>query len=375
MAEMDMGLSPNNNKKHKKKKKQSLGKSLKTTLIPCKGDDGAEIARKLIFLGSLCLMIAALVVIAVRLISLLAPEEAPAGTNTVVNGNGETVIEGGSQVVVNAQAPTQEQIEKLPEGSINEEYAAYYDANPDFVGWININGTNVDYPVVQGDDNEFYLHHNFNGEDEFAGTIFTDFEGRFGPSEMPNNTILYGHNMLYKYKFAALNNYNNNIEFLKETPVIDFNTLYQDNRYKIFSVFIINTNDEHGEVFDYTKYVYFKSSDEFYDYIKEVMDRSKYTTGVDVEYGDELLTLSTCDGTTGFEDMRLVIVARKVRENESPDVDTSKIQRKDSIKYFQAYTDVYGDKWKGRTWDLSLVKGMKEYLEKNGLMDDPANYQ
>lgn len=374
MAEMDMGLSPNNNnKKRKKKKKQSLGKSIVTGLFPCKGDSGSEVARKMIFLGSLCLMIAALVIIAVHFITLLKPEEAPIGTSTV-DQNGSQVIEDGQMVVVNPNAPTKEQIEKLPEGSINEEYAAYYEANNDFVGWITINGTNVDYPVVQGEDNEFYLHHNFNGEDEFAGTIFTDYEGEFGPGVMPNNTILYGHNMLYKYKFAALNNYNNNIQFLKETPVIDFNTLYQDNKYKIFSVFIINTNEEHGEVFDYTKYVYFKNSDEFYSYILEVMDRSKYNTGVDVEYGDELLTLSTCDGSTGFEDMRLVIVARKVRENESPDVDVSKITKKDSIKYFKAYTDIYGNKWTGRTWDISLVKGMKEYLEENGLMDDPANY-
>ena len=341
MAEMDMGLSPNNNnKKKRKKKKQSLGESLRTGLLPCKGDSSSEVARKLIFLGSLCLMIAALVIIAVHFISLLKPE-APIGTS-VVDSNGEQVVQDEQQVIVNLQAPTKEQIENLPEGSVNEEYAAYYEANKDFVGWITINGTNVDYPVVQGEDNLFYLHHNFNGEEEFAGTIFTDYEGKFGPNQMPNNTILYGHNMLYKYK--------------------------------IFSVFITNTDEEHGDVFDYTKYVYFKNSDEFYEYIKEVMDRSKYNTGVDVEYGDELLTLSTCDGSTGFENMRLVIVARKVRENESPDVDTSKITRKDSIKYFKAYTDVYGDKWKGRTWDISLVKGMKEYLEDNGLMDDPSNY-
>lgn len=373
MAEMDMGLSPNNNKKRKKKKKQNLGKSIVTGLFPCKGDDRSEIARKLIFLGSLCLMIAALVVIAVHFITLnLAPEND--GINTSVNSGGNVVVQDGQQIVVNAQAPTQEQIDKLPEGSINEEYAAYYDANKDFVGWITINGTNVNYPVVQGEDNDFYLHHNFNGEEEFAGTIFTDYEGRFGPNEMPNNTILYGHNMLYKYKFSALNNYNNNIQFLKDTPVIDFNTLYKDNKYKIISVFITNTKEEHGEVFNYTNYVYFRNSDEFYEYIKEVMDRSKYSTGVDVEYGDELLTLSTCDGTTGFNDMRLVIVARKVRENESPEVDVSKITRKESVKYFEAYDEVYGSKWKGRTWDISLVKGMKEYLEKEGLMDDPANY-
>ena len=246
MAEMDMGLSPNNNnKKKRKKKKQSLGESLRTGLLPCKGDSSSEVARKLIFLGSLCLMIAALVIIAVHFISLLKPE-APIGTS-VVDSNGEQVVQDEQQVIVNLQAPTKEQIENLPEGSVNEEYAAYYEANKDFVGWITINGTNVDYPVVQGEDNLFYLHHNFNGEEEFAGTIFTDYEGKFGPNQMPNNTILYGHNMLYKYKFSALNNYNNNIDFLRETPVVDFNTLYQDNKYKIFSVFIDTYNEVTGE--------------------------------------------------------------------------------------------------------------------------------
>ena len=372
MAEMDMGLSPNNNKKRKRKKKQSLGKSIVTGLFPCKGDDRSEITRKIIFLGSLCLMMAALVIIAVHFITLyFAPEND--GLNNV-GSNGEVVIQDGQPVVVHAQAPTQEQIDKLPEGSVNEEYAAYYDANKDFVGWINIPGTNVNYPVVQGEDNDFYLHHNFNGDEEFAGTIFTDFEGRFGPNEMPNNTILYGHNMLYRYKFSALSNYGNNIDFLRKTPMVDFNTLYKDNKYKIISVFITNTKEEHGEVFDYTNYVYFKNSDEFYNYILEVMDRSRYNTGVDVQYGDELLTLSTCDASTGIDDMRLVIVARKVREDEKPEVDTEKITRKDSVKYCEAYTRAYGSKWKGRTWDISLVQGMKEYLEENGLMDEPENY-
>ena len=102
------------------------------------------------------------------------------------------------------------------------------------------------------------------------------------------------------------------------------------------------------------------------------MDRSIYETGVDIEYGDELITLSTCDASTGFsEDMRLIVVGRKVRENESPEVDTSKIYRKSSVKYFEAYYAAYGNKWKGRTWDVSLVKGMEEYIRENGL-EDPA---
>jgi sortase B len=365
---MDMGIAPEKKKKSGKKshkKKQSLFKSIVTGLIPWKGDSATEIVRKVIFLASLIVLVLAVVIIAGNML-----QYGELGSNAAVDEDGNETATNAYIVELKNQTPTKEDIEALPEGTINEEYAALYAANNDFIGWVNILGTNVDYPVVQGEDNEFYLHNDYDGNYSFAGTIFTDYEGKFGPNEMPNNTILYGHNMLYKYQFAALSNYASDIDFLKMSAVVDFNTLYQNNKYKIFAVFKVNTAEEHGEVFDYTSYVYFKNQSEFYDYICEVMDRSLYETGVDVEYGDELLTLSTCDGSTGFDDMRLVIVARKVRENESPDVDTSKIVRKTSVKYFDAYYEVYGNTWSGRTWDVSLVKGLEEYLKENGLSDD-----
>lgn len=403
MAEMDMGLSPqnkksNNGKKKKKKKKQNLFMSIVTGLIPWKGDSTTEIFRKVIFLLSLGVLIFALVLIINHVILVAGDREivvpAPNGT-TGENGENPTYI-----VDLKNQTPTQEQLDQLPEGTINEEYAALYEANKDFVGWITINGTNINYPVMQSGDittfercatsslygicdycdqieanpelaKQFYLHHDFNRNYLFDGNIFADFDGKFGPDTMPNNTILYGHNMLYKHQFSALTNYYNNIDFLKKSPVIDFDTMYQDNKYKIFAVFITNTTDDMGEVFDYYNYVNYDNSKEFYNYILECMDRSIYETGVDIEYGDEILTLSTCDASTALEDMRLIVVARKVRENESPDVDTSKIARKSSVKYCEGYTNIYGSRWKGRTWDVSLVKGMEEYIKENGL-EDPA---
>ncbi|MBE6900839.1 MAG: class B sortase [Ruminococcaceae bacterium] len=208
---------------------------------------------------------------------------------------------------------------------------------------------------------EFYLHHDFGRNYLFAGNIFADYQGKIGADEMPDNTILYGHNMLYEYPFAALSNYKQ-LDVLKMSPVIDFNTLYNDNKYKIFSVFLVNTTDEYGEVFDYSNSINFADSADFYDYIVECMDRSLYETGVDIKYGDELLTLSTFDESTGFNDMRLVIVARKVRPDEAPTVDIDKIVRKDSIKYFDAYYEAYGNRWSGRTWDTSLVEGLDDYL-------------
>lgn len=396
MADMDMGLAPEKKKKKKKKKKkQNLLMSIVTGLIPWKGDSVTEIFRKVIFLFSLAILVFALVLIINHFVVTMGQDPNAAG-GTVVNEDGEEVA---YIIDLKNQEATQAQIDKLPEGSINEEYAALYDANNDFAGWISIDGTNVDYPVMQSlpkdefvpcktyedygycsycegimdgteTETEFYLHHDFDRNYLFAGNIFADYEGIFGPNQMPNNTILYGHNMLYKYQFSALTNYRNDIQALKNFPVIDFNTLYQDNQYKIFAVFLTNVTEDLGEVFDYYNYVSFDNSDEFYHYILECMDRSMYETGVDIEYGDELLTLSTCDESLFKDGVRLVVVARKVRENESPEVDTDKIVRKSSRKYFEAYDTAYGSKWDGRTWDTSLVAGMDEYLEKHGLQDE-----
>ncbi len=400
MAEMDMGLSPQNNKnkKKKKKKKQNLFMSIVTGLIPWKGDSTAEILRKVIFLLSLGVLVVALVLILNHFVLVAGDRDII--VDVPVSGADGEVQKPTYIVDLKNQTPTKEQIEGLPEGTINEEYAALYEANNDFVGWIEINGTNINYPVLQSGDistfercetsalygicdycdnieanpelaKQFYLHHDFNRNYLFDGNIFADFDGKFTPDSMPNNTILYGHNMLYKHQFSALTNYYNNIDFLKKSPIVDFDTMYQSNRYKIFAVFITNTTEDLGEVFDYYNYVNFENSSEFYNYVLECMDRSVYETGVDIQYGDEILTLSTCDASTALEDMRLIIVARKVRENESPEVDVSKIVRKSSIKHCESYANIYGNRWKGRTWDISLVKGMAEYIKENGL-EDPA---
>lgn len=354
MAEMDMGITkqPQQKKKKKKKKKQSIFMSIVTGLIPWKGDTAAEVLRKIVFMGSLVVLVCATLYIAKDMLKATEGGE----------------LEVAEQYVIDLknQIPTESEIEQLPEGAIMDEYAQLYAQNNDFIGWINIPLTNVDYPVMQSEDNEYYLHHDFEHNYREAGTVFADYQGQITSTEMPNNTILYGHNMLYKYQFQALTSYRNNIDFLKKAPVINFNTLYKENKYKIFSIFITNTNEEHGDVFRYNTYVHFKDKANFYEFVAECMDRSYYQTGVDVEYGDEFLTLSTCDFSTGFQDMRLVVVARKVRENESPEVDTEKIIKKSSRKMFDQYYSLYGNTWKGRDWDTSLVRGIDEYFAEIG---------
>lgn len=370
MPEMDMGLAPRQNpKKPRKKKKQSLGQSIVTGLFPCKGDSSGEIVRKLVFLLALIVLVAAVIMIALHFLRY-----AKLDREAAVTEDGRITTTDGYVYELKNQTPTTGQIQNLPQGTINEKYASLYSENKDFIGWLDVPGTNIDEPVVQTDNNDDYLHKNFRGEEEFAGTLFADYEGQITPDSMPHNTVIYGHNMRLKYKFAALHSYKENIEFLKVSPLINFNTLYQNNMYKIFSVFVTNISTDHGEVFDYNNRIYFDNKAEFYDFVLECEDRSIYETGVDIEYGDEFLTLSTCDKDTGM-DLRLVIVARKLRDNEQPDVDPEGIVRKDSVKYFKVYEDIFGKQWKGRTWDTSLVKGMDEYIAENHLEDDPANYE
>lgn len=367
MTEMDMGISPRSPKK-RKKKKIGFWKSIRSGLFPTKGDSVGEIVRKIIFLTALIVLVVALVYIGQYVISFISLE-----MNAAVDEDGNRTATDAHIIEVKNRPPTQQEIEQLPEGSINEKYAGLYAENNDFVGWITIPGTNIDYPVVQAEDNDYYLHRDFNKKYLFEGTIFADYRGPITAEGMPHNTVLYGHNMLYKFRFTALQNYKKNISFLKSAPVIDFNTLYGDGKYKIFSVFLVNWESKYGEVFDYSGATYFRNQAEFYDFVLECGDRSIYDTGVDVEYGDEFLTLSTCDEST-YMDLRLVVVARKVRENEEPKVDTSKIVKKKSIKYFDGYYQIYGNLWKGRTWNTSVVKGLDAYIKEHGLEDDPSDY-
>ncbi len=374
MTEMDMGFAPNGNRRRKKpEKKQGFFTRLRVSLLPQKGDGSTEVLRKIIFLAALFVLIGALVL----LITQFARNYG--GRADYVDSNGSVTATPAHLIELKNRVPTKQEVSRLPVGTVNEEFAALYAKNSDFVGWLTVPGTNIDYPVMQTDDNDYYLHRNFDRQEIFEGALFADYRGKITADGMPQNTVIYGHNMLMRYQFSALQNYKNNIEYLKMSPVIEFNTLYGDAKYKIISVFLVNWLPKDGEVFKYNSTNYFKNRSEFFNFVLECKDRSLYDTGVDIEYGDEFLTLSTCDKST-YMDLRLVVVARKVRENENPNVDREKITRQDSVKYFDGYYDIYsgyGGKdyfWHGRTWDTSEVKGLDAYLRENGLVDNPENY-
>ena len=252
-----------------------------------------------------------------------------------------------------------------------------YSKNSDIVGWVNLGSetdpiVNISYPVMQSEDNDYYLTHNFFKEEAERGAIFADYRNTFEDGRLSANTILYGHNMWNgDTMFAKLSRYyqpnmitdpepykKDWLLFYKEHPTITFNTLYENAEWKVFACVLFNTQPELGEVYPYLSAVNFSNEDEFNGFILDIMDRSVLWTDVDLTYGDELLTLSTCHYPYEKRnaDTRCAVFARKVRPGESAEVDVSKAQRNpDPLKFaYQQQRDGTGA-WGGRKWDTSKL--------------------
>ena len=263
----------------------------------------------------------------------------------------------------------------LPPLPVMEEYEEDKSLYEDMIGWIKVEGTPIDYPCVQGKDNKYYLEHNFKKEEERNGACFIDSQCDFTDTrKRPANTIIYGHNMMQGPSFAKLTSYcpwyscgfgATSLYSLRQyltAPTVTFDTIWEKGTYKVFAAMYVNTEEKHGEVFKYYKQRTIANEGEFYDYIGNIMDRSQFYTDVDLEYGDELLTLSTCYYPLGSNvDTRYVVFARRLREGESPEVDTSKAYINPSPLYFDYFYSVNGGSWAGRNWDTSKVKGFDEY--------------
>lgn len=192
--------------------------------------------------------------------------------------------------------------------TILPEYAALYLQNDDMVGWIEIEGTKLNYPVLQTpDEKDFYLHRNFNKETSNHGAIYVQENcDVWTPSD---NVVIYGHNMKDGSMFATLLKYKKQ-EYWQEHRFIYFNTLLERHTYEIVAVF--KTTATIGKGFDYHLFVEAENEEEFDAYVDKIKKLSYYDTGVDAEYGDKLITLSTCEYT--LTNGRLVVVAKQVTE-------------------------------------------------------------
>lgn len=194
---------------------------------------------------------------------------------------------------------------EAPEQTAFEKYAAVYEQNSDFVGWISTPGTNIDYPVMQTVDNpNYYLKRNFEKQYSDYGVPYVQENCDL---EFSDNCVIYGHHMNNGTMFADLCKYADEV-FYREHKTIRFDTLSGFGEYEIVAAFKTVAYSEQG--FKYYHFTRADSAEEFDAYIAKCKELSFYDTGVNAEYGDKLITLSTCEysRTNG----RMVVVAKKI---------------------------------------------------------------
>ena len=354
------------------RRRENVAVSILRGLFPWKGDEAGDIIRKLIFMGSLVLLFWA----SFQILDfyVLRPNNFEREWQNFISIRDN--YEGDDIITIPISSDSGRAGSDGRDVEVIGKYYEYYLKNDHFVGWVEIFPI-VQYPVYQYTDNEFYLHHNHDRVRTANGTIFADYEGVFGPGERPHNTIIYGHNLRNNHLFQPLVHYRSDgdamtaFEFLKLNPIIKFDTLYDRGNYKIFAVFQSNVRPRQGEVFRYWDNIYFESKSHFDNFVADILDRSLYYTNVDLQYGDELLMLSTCDFSVfangADSSVRLVVAARRVRDNEyfkfsqeeiDAFIDNRGRDENGNLKrkMFDAYYTLRRSQWGGRNWDTSYIK-------------------
>jgi len=256
--------------------------------------------------------------------------------------------------------------EQNPEALHN--FAKLLELNSDTIGWIKIGDTGIDYPVFKSYDNYFYLSHNNMKEYSRFGSVFADWRTRIEKDDPSDVTILYAHNMESTGEyFEKLTNYSpweTGLDYYKQTPVVDFDTLFEQSKWKIFGAVYCNTQSYYGETFNYLDKLDFTDEADFYSYMSEVMERSLFYTDVDIRYDDKFLILSTCYFPIDRRvNGRFLVYARKVRENESETVNTEKAVINPDPRLFEYFYQTQGGEWSGGSWDHSKVVGYDKWLK------------
>ncbi len=189
------------------------------------------------------------------------------------------------------------------------QYKSLYNQNKNLIGWLKIADTIIDYPVMQTGDNDYYQNHNINLEEDRNGALFMDTACDVRTPS--TNFIIYGHNMRSGKMFGSLDDYESEA-FYQAHKTIQFDTIYEEGTYEVMYVFRSRVYQKDEVVFKYYQFIDANSEEEFNSYMKEMAALSFYDTGVTASYGDQLLTLSTCDYEE--EDGRFVVVAKRVDE-------------------------------------------------------------
>ena len=200
---------------------------------------------------------------------------------------------------------TQEDLSRTQREARVKAYSKVKEQNGDMVGWVKVEGTKIDYPVLQSPDTpDFYLKHDFDKKSSPYGAPYV--------SEMCDlsadckNILVYGHHMKNGSMFAALDGYLDP-DFLEEHPVVEFDTMESYGDYEVMGVFALDAADQEDPIYDW---IYCSDEEAFGQFVSYVKRRSVYDTGIDAQWGDHLVTLVTCEYT--HKNGRLIVVAKKV---------------------------------------------------------------
>ena len=302
-------------------------------LLPWKGDPFSQIIRKIVFMGSLIVFTVCLFMVVDYY-----------WENHKNKQLGDDLQKIYSEAEFSYSSVTEEsQPQKV--WTLKDGAKLLLERNSDVVGYINIPDTVISYPVVQRrseDGNDYYMDKNIDKEEAKAGTIFLDWRNNFdyvvnGTKVMENsqNLVIYGHDMKDDSMFGSLGYYKDSYGYYSEHPIIELSSNYETYQYKIFAYFIVDAEDETETKFDCWNTLDFENEEQFYEYVNNARKRALTLNDVDVRYGDQLLTLQTCNGM--FDTARLFVMARMVREGEDPYEGTDNVRDNENILWPSIY--------------------------------------
>jgi len=304
-------------------------KSFLDSFIPRKGDSSADITRKIVTDVSVAVLVVALIILAWYFV-----QQAKIKADIKKQQEMHTSI----SVITQSTTPPPETEETTTETEppplvVLDSMTELLNENPDVAGWITVDDTKIDNVVLQTDNNEYYLDKDFYGNRNIAGQIYIDYRcvANDYDKNQSDNLIIYGHNQADQTMFGTLKKYKikkdntKNFDFYLDHPTFKFSNLYEEYTYKIVAMFVVEVEPyqtRDGVVFDYHNYVNFNKNRTFSDFKENILARTAVNTGVDFNEDDKFVTLSTCSNE--FEPSRFVVIGRRVRDGESPELDVSK---------------------------------------------------
>lgn len=229
----------------------------------------------------------------------------------------QSIVSEADAVVFSSSDAEEEREPQRDENGVLISYSTLLSQYPYMVGWITVPGTIIDYPVVQCDDNNYFLTHDYKCEESKNGAIYLDFLVDFTRDRVSRNVVIHGHHMKSGVMFANLTKYDD-IEFLKANPIVRFDSLYEENQWVIFAMMKIDAygGEDGMPTFNFMKSS-FEDDKDFASYVADIRAHSVYDTFdiVDVDSSDSIITMSTC--SYEYDDFRTVLVARRLRDGEN----------------------------------------------------------